>query len=418
MKKITIIIPCFNEIHTLPQVMGRIQNVSLPCEKEIIVVDDASTDGSREYIKEFQKNHPHIQCIYHEKNLGKASAVRSGLKVASGDYVIVQDADLEYSPSDIEKLYTYAREHDSLVVYGTRNKEIKNKFLYPHYYFGSKILTILINFLFKQRITDPETCYKLIRRELMTFLDLRESHFGIEIEITAKIGSFGIKIPEVSISYAPRSFGEGKKIKTRDGIHALFLIFKYAFFDLHYGIVDRFIRFFRIRQVQKYLKISPNDTVLEVGCGRQGALGWKMRKSIKQYFGLDKSLVKTKIGNMNFVQDDVANIKKHFINNQFDAVIALAFIEHINEPEKFLQDCQDVLKHNGFLIITTPPPISKPILRILSLARLINGKEILDHKNYFSSHDIKKIVTDSGLRVIHLNFFLFGFNMVIVAQRQ
>ena len=230
MKKITVIVPCFNEIRTLPTIYEKLASINFGPEKEIIYVDDCSVDGSREFLKQRMGKNSDTKMLFHEKNMGKGAAIRSALNVASGDYVIIQDADLEYNPEDIKKMISEADRGGNLVVYGSRHKEVENTYLYWHYYVGVKFLTFLINKIFRQNITDPETCYKLIDRNLLQFLDIQEDGFGIEIELTAKISRIGLKIKEVGISYTPRSYHEGKKIKIRDGIRAYYLLFRYALY--------------------------------------------------------------------------------------------------------------------------------------------------------------------------------------------
>ena len=233
MKKLSILIPCFNEIRTLPQVIQKLSNLGFPLTQEVIIIDDASTDGTREYLEQLRnEQRANWKVIFHTKNLGKGAAVRTGLAEATGDYVIIQDADLEYDPADIQSLVACAKTNNALAVYGSRNTGIKNKYLYPHFYYGSKALTWLLQILFRQKISDPETCYKLIHAELFRFLDIQEKGFGIEIEISAKLLSFHIPIFEVPIHYSARSFAEGKKIRYRDGIKVLWAIVKWRFWPL------------------------------------------------------------------------------------------------------------------------------------------------------------------------------------------
>lgn len=228
-KKISIIVPCYNEQQTLPKVYATLRVLDLGIEKEIIFVDDGSTDGSKEFLMQESESAPTgARFLFHDKNRGKGAAVRLGIQKATGDAVIVQDADYEYDPEDIRLLIDAAERFNASVVYGSRNLSKKNHYRYPLYYFGMRILTALINIFFRQTLTDPETCYKLIARDLAQSFVFRQNGFGIEIEITALL-SQRAHIVEVPISYHPRSYSEGKKITVWDGVSALYLIFYYAF---------------------------------------------------------------------------------------------------------------------------------------------------------------------------------------------
>ena len=202
--------------------MEKLDFSALKYEKEIIIVDDFSTDGTRDILKNYSKKHT---VIFRDKNGGKADAVNDGFKTSTGDVVIVQDADLEYNPEDINSLLKTMVETGADVVYGSRFMGGNNKlFSIPHYYLGNRLLVAALNILYFSNITDIETCYKLIKRDIWSRLNLKRSRFDIEPEITGKLLRMGYKIKEVPISYNPRGFGEGKKISIKDGIKALFVL--------------------------------------------------------------------------------------------------------------------------------------------------------------------------------------------------
>lgn len=227
-KKISIIVPCYNEFRTLPKVYTTLLALDLGIEKEIIFIDDGSNDGSKEFLIQESTNAPtEVRFYFHEKNKGKGAALRLGIQEATGDALIVQDADLEYDPQDIKLLIDAARDANASVVYGSRNLSKKNQYRYRLFYHGMRLLTLCINIFFCQSLTDPETCYKLISRELAQSHAFRQNGFGIEIELTAFL-SQRAQIVEVPISYHPRSYSEGKKITVWDGVVAVFLIFFYA----------------------------------------------------------------------------------------------------------------------------------------------------------------------------------------------
>jgi glycosyltransferase involved in cell wall biosynthesis len=227
-RKVSIIIPCFNEMRTIGSILKKVLDVSLPVEREIIIIDDFSTDGTREYLKSIEGNTNLIKVIYQTENCGKGAALRAGFKVASGDMVLIQDADLEYDPRDYNKLLMPIIEGKADVVYGSRFKgSVPHRVLFFWHYIGNKILTFLSNALTNLNLSDMEVCYKAFRKELLDRVELKENRFGFEPEITAKISKLHCRIYEVGISYYGRSYEEGKKINWKDGIRAVYAILKY-----------------------------------------------------------------------------------------------------------------------------------------------------------------------------------------------
>jgi glycosyltransferase involved in cell wall biosynthesis len=219
--RLSVIIPVFNERATMQEVLRRVDAVDL--EKEVIIVDDCSTDGTREVLRETRQNTHAV--VFHDENLGKGAAFRTGLKYASGDYVIVQDADLEYDPKDYKSLLTQAEGHPGDVVYGSRFVGKRPAMSFRHWV-GNKLLTGLTNILYGASLTDMETCYKLFPREVITGLRIQSNGFSVEPEITAKILKLGISIHEVPVSYIGRTFSEGKKISWRDFVSAGWILVK------------------------------------------------------------------------------------------------------------------------------------------------------------------------------------------------
>jgi glycosyltransferase involved in cell wall biosynthesis len=226
--KLSIIIPVYNEEKTIIMVLDRIKNVNLKdIQKEVIVIDDGSKDRTVELLRKYAGLR--FKLIRHSKNMGKGAAVRTGIDNSTGDILLIQDADLEYDPRDYPKLLKPIIEGGKDVVYGSRMIYTpKHKGLH---YFGNIFLTLMTNLLYRNRITDMETCYKVMRREVLNGIRLRARSFDLEPEITAKISKKGYKIFEVPISFNPRSFKEGKKINVLDGIKALYYLIKYRFGD-------------------------------------------------------------------------------------------------------------------------------------------------------------------------------------------
>lgn len=223
-KTLTIVIPCYNEKDNILKIVNLARQSPVP-HKEIIVVDDCSTDGTREILEEQVK--PLVdRLIYHEVNGGKGAALKTGFAAATGDVVIVQDADMEYDPMEYPKVVTPIMEGRAKVIYGSRFLRNPRKG-YLANRLANKFLTRLSNLFTRQRLTDMETCYKAFAREVIQSVDIQEKRFGFEPEITAKLSAMRIRIHEVPISYYPRTNEEGKKIGFKDGVRAVYCIVRY-----------------------------------------------------------------------------------------------------------------------------------------------------------------------------------------------
>lgn len=228
--KLSIIIPVYNEIETLDEIVSRVQSAPIDLEKEIVLIDDFSTDGSREKLKEFE-DEKNIKVLYHEKNQGKGAALRTGFKNMTGQIAIIQDADLEYDPAEYPVVLGPILDGKADVVYGSRFLGGPHRVLYFWHCMGNKALTLFSNMLNNLNLTDMETCYKAFKSEVLDGINLKSNRFGFEPEFTAKIARKGVKIFEVPISYSGRSYEEGKKITWKDGISAFYCIIRFRFFN-------------------------------------------------------------------------------------------------------------------------------------------------------------------------------------------
>jgi glycosyltransferase involved in cell wall biosynthesis len=232
-RTLSIIVPVYNEEATLERLLEKLVRLKLVngAGKEIIIVNDDSRDGSETIAKGAIARYPETSIKYarHETNSGKGMAIRTGLRLATGDYVVIQDADLEYEPEDLNPLLNYLMENEQKVVYGSRFLNRENKHSSRMFYWGGQLVSWVASVLFRQRLTDEPTCYKMFDTALLKSVQLRCTGFEFCPEVTAKVSKLGYKIKELPVRYYPRSVGEGKKIKWNDGVEAIWVLLKYRF---------------------------------------------------------------------------------------------------------------------------------------------------------------------------------------------
>ena len=230
--KLSVIIPVYNEVKTITEIISRVSSAQVIApEKEIIIVDDCSTDGTRELLEEIGRSQKDLKILSHKVNQGKGAALRTGFESATGDIIIIQDADLEYDPREYPKLLQPIIDGRADVVYGSRFLGGPHRVLFFWHYLGNKFLTLVSNALTNLNLTDMETCYKVFKRQVLDEITLKSNRFGIEPEFTSKVAKKGFRIYEVPISYSGRDYSEGKKITWKDGFVAIFTILWYRFFD-------------------------------------------------------------------------------------------------------------------------------------------------------------------------------------------
>ena len=257
--KLSIVIPVFNELSSLPIILNKVVTSLPQVDKEIIIIDDCSTDGTREWLQEVVGDHTRvatagpgnavsitdscggsketiqpgiaaIRSLFHERNSGKGAALRTGLRQVTGDVIVIQDADLEYDPADWHRFWPLFVNQQADVVYGSRFYGAPHRCLYFHHYLANKLLSLLFSILFNQILSDLETCYKMFNKDVLRFLTLRCNDFGFEIEFSANIARQPrLRIYELGISYFGRTYAEGKKINWKDGLKALAYLFIYRF---------------------------------------------------------------------------------------------------------------------------------------------------------------------------------------------
>ncbi len=234
-KKLSVVIPCYNESSTLEKLVGKVLDADvLGLDLEIVIVNDGSDDGSTEICEKIEKRHPLVKTINHPRNLGKGAALRTGFGAAQGDIIAIQDADLEYSPTEFPRLLDPIITGRADVVYGSRfSGGEAHRVLYFWHRVGNSFLTLISNIFANVNLTDMESCYKVFTREILEKITIKENRFGFEPEITAKICHLvpRPRIYEVGISYSGRTYQEGKKVGWKDGVRAIYCILRYNFFD-------------------------------------------------------------------------------------------------------------------------------------------------------------------------------------------
>jgi len=232
-KTLSVVIPVYNEIDTIDEILKRVKEVDVGLEKEIILVDDCSKDGTRERLQEIQQSEAqnNVKVFFHEENQGKGAALRTGFEHVTGDITLIQDADLEYDPNDYPKLLEPLLDGRADAVYGSRFLGGPHRVLFFWHYTANRFLTFLSNMVTNLNLTDMETCYKVIRTSVLKEIPLKSDRFGFEPEITAKLAKRKYRIYETPISYSGRDYSEGKKINWKDGVAALFHIIRFRLKD-------------------------------------------------------------------------------------------------------------------------------------------------------------------------------------------
>ena len=378
-KKLSILIPAYNEKNTICEIIKRVQEVKIPLEKEIIIVDDGSTDGTREIInKTILSRYDNIKYYEHSRNIGKGGAIRTALKHHTGDIVVVQDSDLEYDPNDYAALIKPLMYGESKVVFGSRYLYEK---LYgrlrsarPLFRFGGFFITYVFNLIYQSKLTDEPTCYKLFDSDVINGIKLDCKRFEFCPEVTGKIIRLGYKIKEIPIKYEPRSFEEGKKIGIKDGIEAVYVMLKYRFkrkksfindakssldeIVPEYDSCNPFVRRLfmdRLKYAEKFSRITSNQKVLDIGTGNGILLKrLSLRHKDTKFVGLDTNpqIKELSIFNTEFVLGDVR--RQTFISSIFDIIYCLDVLEHVKELNQAISEIKRVLKNGGQLIVSVP----------------------------------------------------------------
>ena len=409
--KLSVVIPVYNEINTIGEILSRVLEVDLP--KEVIVVDDCSMDGTREFLKEWEvgrkkESKDEVRIFYQPQNMGKGAALRSGFKEATGEIVIIQDADLEYHPHEYPKLIEPILDGRAEVVYGSRFLGTPRRVLMFRHTLGNKLLTFLSNLCTDLNLTDMETGYKVFKKEVLEHLLLKSNRFGFEPEVTAKIAKMNYRIYEVPISYSGRDYWEGKKIKWMDGLKAIFSILRYNFFDsetedIVYQTLQRMKKLHRYNQ-WIFLKFRPflGSRVLEVGSGVGNITKFLLDRELiiatdvePKYLALLKNTFgkykKFMIEPLDLSGTELERYRSYLI----DSVICFNVLEHIEQDEKPLKNIFNLLEPRGRLLLLVP---SHPWL-------YGSLDQHLGHHRRYGKKELKNKLETLGFKVIFLKYF-------------
>ncbi len=389
--QLSVIIPVYNEIATVERIVAEVRQV--PIDKEIVLVDDASTDGSRDVLHELAAaGDPRLRVLFHERNRGKTAALRTGIAAANGEIIIVQDADLEYDPNDYPRLVQPIASGRADVVYGSRFLGSPRRVLMFWHTVGNKFLTLLSNMCTNLNLTDMETCYKAFRADILKAIPIRSERFGFEPEITAKVARLRCRIYEVPISYSGRQYWEGKKITWKDGFHAVWTIVRCALVD-DLSPDDpghrTLRRVERLRRYNGYLwdRINPyvGRRILEVGSGTGNMTRYLVNRALvvatdvqadylellRRAFERNHNVV---VEHLDLVASGYDGIARHGC----DTIVCLNVLEHIDDDRVVLARFYDLLPDGGRVILLIPmlPALYGSIDRALEHRRRYSKREV------------------------------------------
>ena len=411
--RLSILIPLYNEEEFIAELLTRVLNAPLPAamERELIVVDDASTDGSSEIVQEFAQRHPEsIHLVRHERNRGKGAAIRSAIKQATGDFCVIQDSDLEYDPREYGKLLKPLLEGAADVVYGSRFMAAgERRVLYFWHSVGNRLLTTLCNIFADVNLSDMETCYKAFRTSLIQSIPIRSNRFGIEPELTIKFAQRRARIYETPVTYHGRTYEEGKKIGFKDGLQALYVILRTGLTRDIYkdagpetlealSAAPRFNRWMA-ETIQPYL----GTTIMEIGAGI-GNITRFLAPRTKRYLVTDvdaEHLVRLSAGfqhrpNVQVARVDLADPACfQSFKGQMESVVCLNVVEHIEDDLQALRNIHSVLGPNGRAVVLVPH--GQEIFGSLDVA--------LGHYRRYSEQELRQKMETCGLQVERVIMF-------------
>ena len=395
-RKLSILIPVYNEIRTLDKLLAKVMEAPLPCARELVIVDDCSRDGSREFLQRFADENPGVvQLVLHKKNGGKGQAIRTAIKHMTGDWAIIQDADLEYDPAEIQHLLAPVLEGVADAVFGSRFLQGRyRRAMYFWHTQANHMLTLMSNVLNDLNLTDMETCYKLIRADILKNLVIRSKGFDLEPELTAKLARWGARLYEVPISYRGRTYAEGKKIGAKDAIHALSAMIRYRYFDNNFARHEGFLILQAVRKAKRFnrwlfskFEKYIGDEVLEAGCGIGNLTELVLAKKRLVCVDFEKFYVDRlqqaygHLGNFRVLQADLTQISdfdKAAEGKQFDSIFCINVAEHIEDDRLVFRNFHKYLRDGGYAVILVPhdPKLYTAVDRALGHYRRYTKREL------------------------------------------
>ncbi len=409
MSKLSVLMPVYNESRTLREIVGRVLASPVDMEIELVAVDDGSTDDSVEILQKLAADDDRITIVVQPHNMGKGKAIRTAIEHMSGDIAIVQDADLEYDPAEYPRILKPILDGRADAVYGSRyaTSEERRVLFYWHT-LGNQVLTTLTNMANDLNLTDQATCYKAVRADLLRQLRLTSDRFGFDIEITARLAAWGARIYEVHISYHGRTYAEGKNIGWRDGLEALWLIFKYRFLDTRFSRVtgkENLEGLARSRRVAAWTLDQFSDhlgnEVLEAGCG----VGYMTtvlldRKRLHAldpvpFHVADLSRRYGHLANVTVSRADLEDPSEYERLGEFDSVVSVNSLEHLDHPERALAGFRRVLRPGGTALILVP---AHPWL-------FSAADEALEHRRRYTEDVLREQIDEAGLETLWVRQF-------------
>jgi glycosyltransferase involved in cell wall biosynthesis len=403
---LSVIIPCYNERATVAELLRKVHDV--PIEKEIIVIDDQSTDGSRDVVAGLAAQWPEIRHLFQPVNMGKGAAIRRGIDEARGDIVLIQDADLEYDPEEYPKLIQPIVDGHADVVFGSRFEGYPRRVMLFWHRLGNTFLTLLSNVTTNLDLTDMETCYKVFRREVIQSIRLKSNRFGIEPEITAKVAKRGYRIFEVPISYYGRDYWEGKKINWKDGFAAIWTILRYGLFNDRESEPRTFTQLRRRARLKRYntwvwQRLQPfvGQRVLETGAGSGTMTRFLYGRELivaadkeTPYVDRLRNAFRRRPGIMvervDLESDDALSLAHY----AFDTVLCINVLEHTADDAGALRRAHQLLTPGGRIVIFVPAGRSL----FGSMDRAIG------HQRRYEKDELVTRLRDAGFEVEHVGF--------------
>jgi glycosyltransferase involved in cell wall biosynthesis len=404
MKKLSVLMPVYNESRTLRTIVSRVLASPVDLEIELVCVDDFSTDNSLEVLKELAAEDERIRVIAQPHNMGKGKAIRTAIDHMTGDVAIIQDSDLEYDPNEYPRVLAPILNGDADAVYGSRfaSSEVRRVLFFWHS-LGNKLLTTVSNMANDLNLTDMETCYKAVTADVLKSLRLTSDRFGLEPEITARLAHSGARIYEVPISYYGRTYAEGKNIGWRDGVEALWLIFKFRFFDnkattnpghatLESLGLTPAVSSWMLSNFRPFL----GDSVFEAGCGSGNITALLIDRKALQAVDIDPLHIRSinkRFGHLDNVKADIADLEAPSVyetQEPVDSVVCINVLEHLDKPDLALEGFHRILRPGGHALVLVPAHQS-----------LFSEADIaLEHRQRYSVPQVTDMLTSSGFDVV------------------